>query len=190
LAYIGASYSVKMNPQIYAPAEDSYLFRDFLKKILSKSGNRDIQYLDMGTGSGILAETVAKFINKDNILAADTNPEAVKIARQKGLKAIKTNLFDKIPKSKKFDIITFNAPYLPRDNREPKESQLATTGGKRGDEISVKFLNQAKSYLKKGGKIFLLISSLTPQDKIQKFRTKIVARKKVFFEELQILEFS
>ena len=144
----------------------------------------------MGTGSGILAETVAKFINKDNILAADTNPEAVKIARQKGLKAIKTNLFDKIPKSKKFDIITFNAPYLPRDNREPKESQLATTGGKRGDEISVKFLNQAKSYLKKGGKIFLLISSLTPQDKIQKFRTKIVARKKVFFEELQILEFS
>jgi release factor glutamine methyltransferase len=190
LDFIGAKYSVKMTSTIYQPSEDSYLFVDFLKKFFSKSKNKNLQYLDMGTGSGVLPETVSKYLDKSNILAADINPEAIKLVRKQGFKAIKTNLFEKIPKSKKFNIITFNAPYLPRDNREPMESQLATTGGKRGDEISVKFLKQAKQHLAKDGKIFLLISSLTPQDKIKKFGPKTVARKKVFFEELQIWEFS
>ncbi len=90
----------------------------------------------------------------------------------------------------RFDLITFNAPYLPLDSREPKSSQLATTGGKKGDEISLEFLKQAKKHLNKNGKIFLLISSLTPMDKIKRFNPKIVAKKKIFMEELLILEFS
>ena len=89
----------------------------------------------------------------------------------------------------KADIITFNAPYLPEDKHEPKSSRLETTGGKTGDEISLKFLKQAFNYLSHDGKIFLLISSQTPMDKIKKFNPKIVARKKIFFEELLILEF-
>ena len=142
----------------------------------------------MGTGSAILPEVASKFINKKNITAADINPKAVKLAKQKTFNAIKTNLFKKI--KDKFDLITFNAPYLPLDKREPKDSQLATTGGKCGDEISIKFLKQAKKHLNKNGKILLLISSLTPQNKIKKFKPKIVAKKKIFMEELLILEFN
>jgi len=170
--------------EIYQPAEDSYFFSKFLKKYLSK--NKINSYLDMGTGSGILSEIASKFLDKKNILAADINPDAIKIIKQKGFKTIKTNLFSKI--TGKFDLITFNAPYLPRDKREPKDSQLATTGGKCGDEIAVKFLKQAKKYLNKNGKIFLLISSLTPIDKLNKFNLKIVAKKKIFMEELLILQ--
>ncbi len=140
----------------------------------------------MGTGSGILSETALKFLDKKNILAADVNPEAIKLLKQKNLKAVKSNLLEKI--KTKFDLITFNAPYLPRDLREPKDSQVATTGGKRGDEISVKFLKQAKKHLSKNGKILLLISSLTPMDKIKKFKPKVVAKKKIFMEELLILQ--
>jgi release factor glutamine methyltransferase len=142
----------------------------------------------MGTASGILAETASKFLNKKNILVADINSDAVKLLKQKGYNAIKTNLFSKI--KTKFDLITFNAPYLPFDPREPKSSQIATTGGKRGDEISAEFLKQAKKHINKNGKIFLLISSLTPMNKIKKFKHKIVARKKIFMEELLILEFT
>ena len=142
----------------------------------------------MGTGTGILSETASKYLNKKNILAADINSEAIKITKKKGFKTIKTNLFSNI--KGKFDLITFNAPYLPLDKREPKDSQLSTTGGKRGDEISIKFLKQAKKHLNKNGKIFLLISSLTPMNKIKRFKHKIVARKKMFMEELLILEFT
>jgi len=170
--------------QVYQPAEDSYFFSKFLKKYFSK--HKINSYLDMGTGSGILSETVSKFLNKENILAADINPDAIKLVKQKGFKTIKTNLFEKI--KGKFDLITFNAPYLPRDSREPKDSQIATTGGKRGDEISLKFLKQAKKHLNKHGKIFLLVSSLTPLDRINKFHPRNVAQKKIYLENLLILE--
>ena len=141
----------------------------------------------MGTGSAILSETANKFLDKKNILSADINPTAVKFAKKKGFNAIKTDLFENI--EDKFDLITFNAPYLPEDSRELKSSQLATTGGKHGDEISIKFLEQAKKHLNKNGKVFLLISSLTPMNNLKKFNPKIVARKKIFMEELRILEF-
>ena len=172
--------------EIYQPAEDSYLFTDFLKKYLSK--HKATSYLDMGTGSGILPKTASKFLDKKNILAADINPDAVKSLKQKKYNVIKTNLFEKI--KDKFDLITFNAPYLPLYPREPKDSQVVTTGGKRGDEISIKFLRQAKKHLNKNGKIFLLVSNLTPIKKIKKYNPKIVAKKKIFMEELLILEFN
>ena len=182
--------------EIYQPVEDSYFFYEFLEEYFSKNTPQTprgapsgvkIKYLDMGTGSALLSEAVSKFLSKKDILVADINPTAVEFAKKKGFNAIKTNLFEKI--NDKFDLITFNAPYLPEDIRESKSSQLATTGGKRGDEISLKFLEQAKKHLNKNGKVFLLISSLTPQDKISKFKYKIVARKKIFIEELLILEF-
>lgn len=172
--------------EIYQPAEDSYFFVDFLEKYLKK--NKVNSYLDMGTGSGILSKTASKFLNKKNILATDINPSVIKLLKQKNFNTVQSNLFEKI--KNKYNLITFNAPYLPFDPREPKSSQLATTGGKCGDEISIKFLKQAKKHLNKNGKIFLLISSLTPMDKIKKFNPKIVARKKIFMEKLLILEFN
>ena len=141
----------------------------------------------MGTGSTILAETAKKRGIQD-ITTIDINANAIKLSKEKGFKAIKSNLFEKIPKTKKYDLICFNAPYLPKDKNEPKDSQIATTGGKKGDEISLKFIKQAKQHLNPNGKIYLLISSLTPINKIKKYNPKIVKRKKIFFEELLILE--
>lgn len=172
--------------EIYQPSDDSYFFADFLKKYFKS--HKITSHLDMGTGSGILAKTSAKFLSPDSILAADINPDAIKALQDEKFQTIKSDLFKNIPG--KFDLITFNAPYLPLDSREPKSSQLATTGGKRGDEVSIKFLKQAKQHLNPKGKIFLLISSLTPMDKLEKFNPKIVAKKKIFMEELLILEFN
>jgi release factor glutamine methyltransferase len=177
--------------EIYSPLEDSFMFSNFLNEYLSRTKEaRNIRYLDMGCGSVILSEVVSEFISKENILCVDINKDAVKLAKSKKFHAIRSNLFSKVPR-KKFDLITFNAPYLPEDKeKEPLESKLITTGGKRGDEISIEFLKQAKNYLKKDGKIFLLISSLTPLDKINKFKPRMVAEKNLFFEKLLILEFS
>tara|TARA_Y100000310_G_C20704257_1_gene833414 strand:- start:17810 stop:18349 length:540 start_codon:yes stop_codon:yes gene_type:complete len=174
--------------EIYQPGEDSYFFSEFLEKYFSKLKHLNIDYLDMGAATGILSETAAKFIPKKNILTIDINVNAINILRKKGFNAIKSDLFEKV--DKKFDIITFNAPYLPEDFREPKNSRIATTGGKGGDEISIRFLKEAKKYLKNGGKSFLLVSNLTPFDKIKEFGVKIVKRKKLFLEELFIIEVS
>jgi HemK-related putative methylase len=170
---------------MYQPAEDSLFFAEFLNNYLSNLKNKQISYLDMGTGSGILSD-VAKKNNIDNILAVDIDKESIEFVKKKGFNVIKSNLFSKIKKNQKFDIITFNAPYLPEDKYDKKPD---TTGGKKGDEASLKFLKEAKKHLNKNGKIFLLISSLTPYTKISKFQPNIVAKKQLFFEELLILEF-
>jgi release factor glutamine methyltransferase len=173
--------------EVYEPSDDSYFFAEFLKRYLKKFKPKN--YLDVGCGSGILAKTVSKFFNNKNILCLDINPSAVSTTRLLGFKTIKSNLFLRVPKKQKFDLITFNAPYLPEEEIEPYSSKLITTGGKSGDEISVKFLKQAKEHLNEKGRILLLISSLTPMEKINKFKPKLVAKKKIFFEELRIFEF-
>ena len=107
-------------------------------------------------------------------------------------KFIHSNLFSKV--KSKFDLILFNPPYLPEDKREDKESALATTGGKKGDEIILKFLKQSKSYLNKNGTILLLVSSLTPLEEIeslltkQKMKFEFISSKKIFFETLSIMK--
>ncbi len=184
---------------VYEPSDDSYFFAEFLQDYFLKNAPKGYpltakvsNYLDMGTGSGILSETALKFINKNNILAIDIDKDSCEFVAKKGFQVLQSNLFSKLSKFNKFDLITFNAPYLPEDpdNFEPADSKRITTGGEKGDEISLKFIKQAKQHLTKYGKIFLLISSLTPTERINKFKPKIVARKKIFMEELLILEFN
>ncbi|MGC9309564.1 MAG: HemK2/MTQ2 family protein methyltransferase [Candidatus Nanoarchaeia archaeon] len=165
---------------IYKPAEDSYFLASFLDNLLTNSSN--LTYLDMGCGSCILAETAAKYLSKKNIITADINPEACQLAKKKGFKTIQTDLFINI--KDKFDLITFNAPYLPSSKYD---KQVDTTGGKQGDETALRFIKQVKNHLNKNGKAYLLVSSKTPLNKINK-HAKIVDSKKLFFEELYIYE--
>ena len=96
----------------------------------------------------------------------------------------------KIPASFKFDLIIFNPPYLPLEEKEPLDSQLSTTGGKKGNEILIRFLSQAKKHLNKNGKILIVFSSLTPSvNKIIKkynFKFKKLDEEKIDFETLYL----
>ncbi len=172
---------------IYEPAEDSFMLMGFLDDYLEDLEDKNISYLDLGTGSGILAET-AKEAGVKNITCSDKNIDAVKFTSGKGFVSIESNLFENISDS--FDLITFNAPYLPEDDLEDFESAEITTGGKKGDEISIKFIDSTLHHLNEKGKIFLLVSSLTPLKKLEALGGKVVARKKLFMEELIILEFT
>jgi len=178
-----------MDSSIYSPEKDSYLLTSVLEKQVPKilSKNRDITFLEIGCGSGIQLETAHKLgIKKKNIFAGDINPLAVKHCKKLGFNCIKSNLFKNI--KGKFDIIIFNPPYLPEDKDEPEESKLATTGGKKGSEVINEFLKQAKKHLKKEGRIFLLTSNLTKGIKWQGLKKKLLAKEKIFFEELRVWE--
>jgi release factor glutamine methyltransferase len=174
---------------IYQPAEDSYLFSEILKKqlpILLKK-NPNLTFLEIGAGSGIQLQTALDSgVKKQNIFACDINSQAVKHCKNLGFNCIKSNLFENI--KGKYDMIIFNPPYLPEDKLEPKDSKVSTTGGKQGSEILNKFLNRAKNYLTKQGKVFILISSLTKFINFKDAKTKILGTKKLFFEELYVLQ--
>lgn len=167
---------------IYEPAEDSYLLQEEVKKFVKPN----MKVLEIGTGSGILAET-AKNMGAD-VLAVDINPEAVKYVKEKEINSIVSDLFSNV--EDKFDLIIFNPPYLPREGMEPEDSQLATTGGEKGNEVIERFLKEAKNYLLENGKILLLFSSLTPNiiELFERYdyKHKKLSEQKIPFEVLYV----
>jgi len=199
--------------KIYSLEEDSYLLSKIIEEkipsLLNK--NPDLKFLEIGCGSGIQLETAFKSgIKKENIFSCDVNSVAVRHCRKLGFNSVVSNLFEKFKGGVsalrfssgttrmsiarrtlvplKFDLIVFNPPYLPEDEREPKNSRLETTGGKKGGEIINRFLKQAKKHLNKNGKIFLMTSSLTKGVDFTSYKKRIIARKKIFFEELFVLK--
>ena len=162
---------------IYEPAEDSFLIKKYIKYYAKG------KILDMGAGSGILADEALKY-SKD-VLAADIDQEVI---NKLNIKKIKSDLFENI--KEKFDMVIFNPPYLPKDKREPKETALATTGGKKGYELIKRFFKQVKNHLNKNGKILIVFSSLTNKAKVDQtikennFKFRLLEKKKIDFEEL------
>jgi len=154
---------------------------------------KSIKILDMGSGSGIQAKTCRE-LGFNNVLAADINPEAIKELKKQKINVIHSDLFSKIDNKEKFNLIIFNPPYLPEDNDEPVDSKTATTAGKHGYELIIKFLKQAKTHLEKDGVILLLFSSLSKpniikeQAKQMNYKMKLLKRQKLFFEELFVYE--
>lgn len=169
---------------IYEPAEDSWLLAKAVK-----SYSKGKRVLDMGSGSGIQA-TTAKNSGALEVLAADINPESVRKVNSLGVKAVKSNLFSNL--SGKYDLIIFNPPYLPEEKREDKGTRIVTTGGKKGDETILRFLKYAKRFLAPKGKILLLVSSLTPKERIfsllrkQRIQKRIIQRSRHFMEILEV----
>lgn len=176
---------------IYQPAEDSYLMSRILKEQLPEmlEKNPDLKFLEIGTGSGIHLQTASMLgIMNVNIFSSDIDKKSVSYCNLIGFQCIHSDLFEKI--KGKYDLIIFNPPYLPKDAREPKSSRKDTTAGKKGNEIIIRFLQQAKSHLNKDGKIFLITSSLSEDVDFSSFgyEAKEIGCEKLFFERLCIWE--
>jgi HemK-related putative methylase len=170
--------------KIYEPREDSFLIQKFVRKYTFG------RVLDMGTGSGILAEEASKSPKVKSVLAVDIMLEAVAFVKKKfgkKIKAMRSDLFSKV--KGKFDTIIFNPPYLPA---HPKEKHPALTGGKHGWEIIERFFDQLNEHLSKDGIIILLFSSFTKKDKVNEIIESFcmefeeVGKQKLDFEELYV----
>ncbi len=157
-----------MKLRVYEAAEDSLL----LAKHVREYAKNAEKILDMGTGSGIQAETARKANRKAEIDAADINEKAVQKLKKKKLKinAFVSDLFSNV--KEKYDLIIFNPPYLPDDEKEDFNSEK-WSGGKEGIEITLKFLRQAKAHLEEDGKILLVYSTLANPEKLIKEANKL-----------------
>ncbi|MBI2138694.1 methyltransferase [Candidatus Woesearchaeota archaeon] len=177
---------------VYEPREDSFLLQKFVKKFAKG------YVLDMGTGSGILAEEAAQSKKVVKVFGVDINEEAIVhcIRNQKSKKIIfaKSNLFSLFRDYKpyrdiKFDLVIFNPPYLPSDDKAP---DTALDGGNEGYELICRFLHESERWLRPNGKILLLFSSFTGKEKLDSFlgrnfwEFKELAREHIWFEDLTV----
>jgi len=179
---IDSTLKIDVFDGVYKPAEDSYM----LIKALDARKNEKV--LDMGTGCGIVALHLAK--KGCNVLAVDINEKAVENARKNArinklkIECRKSDLFSAI--EEKFDLIAFNPPYLPT-----KGEDIAWDGGKEGIEVIRDFLKEAKNYLERNGRIFIVLSSLCNINALKKefediYEFEEIARQSFFFERLYV----
>ncbi len=171
--------------RIYAPSEDSYLILEGIAGVpLEERG-----VLDMGTGSGILGLFCAT--KGARVTVADVDElairHALKAAKEMGLRldARQSDLFSNV--NGQFDLVLFNPPYLPSKTVEDR----AVDGGASGRALINRFLLELPNHLKADGAAFLLVSSLNDPSSIPRehprFQFSQVAKRSLFFEELQLL---
>ena len=158
--------------------------------------------MDVGTGCGLLGILAAKKACK--VVAVDLNPYAIRCAKENSvlngvrgkMDFVQASLFTALNSKASFDLILFNAPYLPSDEDET-ESWIgrAWAGGANGREVVDHFISEVSHYLKPSGRVLLMQSTLTGvEETIQKFsaqglKASVKAECKLpFFETLTLIE--
>ena len=143
---------------------------NYCKNITNTIPNKNIKILDLCTGSGAIAISIAKYVENTEIIATDVSTKAIQIAKlnaEKNLvhtkiKFIESDMFSNI-NDENFDIIVSNPPYIETDiistlNVEvQKEPLLALNGGPDGLNFYRLIINNGGKYLKNNGKLFLEI---------------------------------
>jgi len=180
---------------VYEPAEDTFLLAENLVV------NKDDVVLDMGTGCGILGILAAEKAKK--VVAIDLNPHSVRCARINAklhgvagkMHIRQGDLFKPLKKNEKFDLIIFNAPYLPSEAWEHRTwLGRAWVGGPTGRQLIDRFISEAPRCLEKGGRILLVQSTLSNvEETMRKLEEKglevaVVAERKVAFETIVLIQ--
>jgi len=181
---------------VYEPAEDSFLFAENL------TVEKGAQVLDVGTGCGILGIMAAE--NAASVLAVDLNPYAIRCAKENSalnnvdskMAFIRADLLTAFDENARFDLILFNAPYLPAAEREA-ETWIGRSwaGGVNGRRVIDRFISQTQLHLKASGRVLLMQSTLANVEETickfgeRKLKARVKAERKLaFFETLTLIE--
>lgn len=128
---------------------------------------RKNKILDMCTGSGCIAISLAYYLENSKVTAADISFEALKVARKNAMLNevdvcfVESDLFSDI--NEKYEMIVSNPPYIRSDAIEnlqyevQKEPRLALDGGESGIEFYERIIPQARQFLENDGVLILEI---------------------------------
>lgn len=175
--------------EVYEAAEDSHLLA---RAAVVRAESGDL-VLDVGTGSGYVAVTVAETTGA-RVLGSDLNPHACRRAREAGVEAVRADLVAPF-RDATFDLVTFNPPYLPTPEAEGRDDWMerALSGGESGREVVEPFLDTVRRVLDPDGRVLLVVSSLTGIDAVRErartngLTTRVVEEESFPFERLVVL---
>ncbi|MDD5409260.1 MAG: peptide chain release factor N(5)-glutamine methyltransferase [Candidatus Omnitrophica bacterium] len=125
---------------------------------------RSPKILDLGTGSGCIAVSIAKSLKHADVWASDISSAALQLAGENAIlnnveiKFMQSDLFDALKfKDDKFDLIISNPPYVSNGEFHALakeisfEPPLALRAGADGLDFYRRIVPQAADYLKDGG---------------------------------------
>lgn len=127
----------------------------------------DVSILDIGTGSGAITISLAKYIEKSKLMSFDISDIPLEVGKKNAIangvdskiEFAKSDLFSAIKdKDIRFDVIVSNPPYIPKKDIETLHTQVkdyepynALEGGEDGLDFYRDITEQSLSYINEGG---------------------------------------
>ncbi len=166
------SLDFEVNPAVLIPRDDTgWLVEDCLRLARELPAPA---ILDVGTGSGCIAITVAQRLKGAQVTASDVSAEALAVAARNAVRHkvadrvrfLHGDLFAALPEGERFDFVLSNPPYIAMAEIETLapdvkdyEPRLALDGGPDGFAVIDRLLADADARLKPGGYLLLEIGA-------------------------------
>jgi release factor glutamine methyltransferase len=135
---------------------------ELVELVESRIENRELRIVDVGTGSGVIALTLAVKFPEAKILAVDISDDALALAQENAFRLklvdrvrfLRSNLFEKVDGT--FDLVVANLPYISTQDHDTLSREVlhdpavALFASARGDELVRELIAQAPSQLRRG----------------------------------------
>ncbi len=174
------SLTFRVTPDVLIPRpETEFLVIGLLDLAKQRPADQPVTVCDVGTGSGIIAVSVAKYLASARVTAIDLSPSALAIAQANAgthgvaerIAFLEGDLLTVLPAEPLFDFIASNPPYVSAAEYEslaPEvknyEPQGALVAGPKGTEIIQRLIPQAADRLRPGGYLLMEISPMIHDD--------------------------
>ena len=161
--FMGLDFYVKEG--VLIPRPDTETLVEELIDICKSKENLHI--LDIGTGSGAITISLAKYLPTSMVKSLDISDIPLEVGKQNAItngvseriEFIKSDLFNSIENTDmKFDVIVSNPPYIPKCDIDTLHTQVkdyepynALEGGEDGLDFYRKITAQSKKYIKENG---------------------------------------
>lgn len=167
-----------VNEDVLIPRPDTEILVEEVIKIAKRINAKKI--LDLCTGSGAIAISLAKYIEESQITAVDISDKAISVAKlnaknnnvENQIIFVESDLFKQLPKEK-YDIIVSNPPYIKKeiikslDKEVQNEPKIALDGGYDGLDFYRKIISNADEFLKFTGYVCLEIGYDQKEDVLE-----------------------
>lgn len=164
-------YDFYVNEHVLIPRQDTETLTEL---VLREHPSGNCALLDMCTGSGCIAISLALNGGYEHVTASDISGKALEVARRNGerllgeyngcFRFVESDMFEKLDAGVRFDIITSNPPYIRSrliENLEPEvrdhEPRLALDGTEDGLKFYRILARECRNYLNPGGTVYMEI---------------------------------
>lgn len=180
--FMGMEFYIDEN--VLVPRPDTEILVEEAISIIKNNSQKLV--LDMCTGSGAIAVSIAKYTTVDKVYAVDISQKALEVAIKNAIKNkvenkikfINSNMFENLEIGKKFDMIISNPPYIETkiiptlSKQVQKEPYIALDGGEDGLNFYRNLAINAKKYLTNSGVLALEIGYNQRESVINLLRDK------------------
>jgi len=167
--FYGRKFTV--TPDVMVPTPETELLCELALDLIRHKNIETPRILDVGTGSGVVAVTIAAEMPDAEVTALDISGGALDVARgnaasyqlERRIIFIRSDLYGGLRPQRRFDLVLSNPPYITENDYKTlmpevlADPKLALTAGTDGLDIIRRLIERSPDYLLPGGRLLFEI---------------------------------